>query len=470
MCWLVSSAVNNLLRLGIAFFLAAPLFKWAFVPAGETFAGSPWFFAVLLAVMGVAFGVIFIVQKAYNKLNMKTEEELLKISKTLSYYTDLVRDYKNGKEIRLFKMRGLINDDASENILKKGFKLREQTGRKAGSNVAVAAIVGVVVAFGVYVFIGMRGLAGLIGIDELVLYSGSFLILVQAIIGAIAVVSGLNYLNRSLKYYLDIVDAYVPEKDGKVKDFGEDFTIEFKNVSFKYDGSDGYAVKNLSLRIEKGEKVAIVGQNGSGKTTFIKLLSKVYHDYEGEIFLNGINLRDIDGEAYKKKFSIVFQDYATFSLSIAENVAADDTYDAERVERVARNAGLDEYLEEQQEGIRTILGRDFVEDGADMSGGEAQKLAIARAFYKDSECLILDEPTASLDPIAEAEFYKRFNSFAEGKTALYISHRLSSCVFCERILVFDKGRLIQNGTHEELLKSEDTKYYELWSSQVKYYV
>jgi len=460
---------------GVSIYLLAPFFPLVFVRTGTSFFGSPWFTVLVIAFIIAAAIIIFLFQRQFNRTLVKTREKLLGISKRMEYYTEILREYSNGKEIRLYDMKELISRDASETLIKEGNRIRRDDARKQGRNSAWTAIVGVVVSFGVYLLIGMKGLAGAFDISKLVLYSGTFLLLVQGIIALTDSISYSTVINRSIGYYYDIMDY--PAKHGLAKkrnlitekELPEGFVVEFDDVSFRYPSATDYSLRHISLTIRQGEKIAIVGQNGSGKTTFIKLLCKLYSDYEGTIRFNGIDIREIDDETYRRLFSVVFQDYKIFSFTVGENVAASEAYDGSAALSALDKAGVQDFLPGDS-GLSTYLGKDFEEKGIDISGGEAQKLATARAFYKNTECLILDEPTASLDPIAEAEFYNRFNSFSQEKTVLYISHRLSSCVFCRRILVFQDGQLAQNGTHEELLKKRDAKYFELWNAQVKYYL
>jgi len=208
--------------------------------------------------------------------------------------------------------------------------------------------------------------------------------------------------------------------------------------------------------------------NGSGKTTFIKLLCRLYDPTQGEILLNGINIQKYDYEEYLSIFSVVFQDFKLFALSLAENVAAGVEYDHALVEKCLQKAGFGGRLQELPDGILTPLYKELEENGVELSGGEAQKVALARALYKDAPFIILDEPTAALDPLAEYEIYSRFNEIIENKTAVYISHRLSSCRFCDDIVVFDRGQMVQRGRHEDLVKQQG-KYYELWETQAQYY-
>ena len=245
--------------------------------------------------------------------------------------------------------------------------------------------------------------------------------------------------------------------------------FEFHNVSFAYPETEQMILKNFSMKIESGEHLAVVGMNGSGKSTMIKLLCRLYDPTEGKITLNGIDIREFDYAEYLKLFAIVFQDFKLLAFPVGENVACSDEYDEERVWKCLEMAGVKERVEEFPKKLKQSVYKLYEKDGIDLSGGEEQKIAIARALYKDAPFVILDEPTAALDPIAESEIYSRFNEIAVNKTTVYISHRLSSCRFCSRIVVFDNGAVIQEGTHEELLENPAGKYSELWNAQAQYY-
>ena len=248
------------------------------------------------------------------------------------------------------------------------------------------------------------------------------------------------------------------------------YEVEFKDVSFKYPSSDLWALRHVNMKFKVGKRLAIVGENGSGKTTFIKLLCRLYDPQEGQILLNGIDIRKYRYDDYMSIFSVVFQDFQLLAQPLGANVAGSMDYDRGRVEKALIDAGFGDRLATMEQGLDTMLYKDLSEDGMEISGGEAQKIAIARALYKDAPFIILDEPTAALDPIAEAEIYEKFDAIAGDKTAIYISHRLSSCKFCDEIAVFHGGAVIQQGTHAQLLADESGKYHELWMAQAQYYV
>ena len=323
-----------------------------------------------------------------------------------------------------------------------------------------------------YIYVGAKAFIGVFGIGSFVLYRGT----VEKFIGAISMLgTRIGLLKENNKYlvefyrYLDLQDetnegTLVPEPDKN-----GNYSIEFKNVSFRYPGSEKYALKNVSFKFNIGEKLAFVGMNGSGKTTFVKLLCRLYEPEEGQITLNGVDVRKYDFNEYIKLFSVVFQDYAIFMYEIAYNVASEANPDKEKVEDCLRRVGMGDRIKELEKGVDTCVGKWYDVTGTDFSGGEIQKIAIARALYKDAPFIILDEPTASLDPLAEADIYARFNEIVTDKTAVYISHRLSSCRFCDKIVVFHEGEIIQQGSHDALVVDENGKYHELWHAQSQYY-
>lgn len=255
---------------------------------------------------------------------------------------------------------------------------------------------------------------------------------------------------------------------------GDSFTemtkgvIEFRNVSFRYPGTKELVLDHVSLKIEPSEKIAVVGKNGSGKTTLVKLLCRLYEPEEGEILWNGKNIREYDLKEWQKIFAIVFQDYSLLSLTLGQNVAASEQYEAERAKEVLQPAGFGERLNKLKKGLETVVYPEYEQDGVSFSGGEEQKIAIARAIYKGGQICILDEPTAALDPVSESRVYESFDEIVKGKTAVYISHRLSSCKFSDRIFVLDNGKIAESGTHEALL-SQNGLYAQLWQAQAQYY-
>lgn len=244
--------------------------------------------------------------------------------------------------------------------------------------------------------------------------------------------------------------------------------IEFKNVSFKYPNTDNYVLNNVSFTIKKGEKLSIVGDNGAGKTTLIKLLLRLYLPDSGSIFINGTNIENINYLDYAKLISVVFQDYQLFAFTVAENIAYNESQ-FPRISNVVKKIGIDKKIIDLPDGYDTFMSKEFSQSGIEFSGGEQQKIVIARALYKESSMVILDEPTSNLSPIAEYELYKDFDKIVEHKAVIYISHRMSSCRLCDKILLLDNGSVLEYGSHDELMRL-DGKYKTMFGIQASHYV
>lgn len=386
------------------------------------------------------------------------------------YHFNYMEDDKAAKDIRIFHQRdmiiGEIRDKARNpwmNILIKRSRLLQMY---FGANTIISTFIGGLT----YIVIGLRALKGYISLGNVSQGYSSIVILISSIQNLFVSMSQIISNNEYLKVLYEYIDLAGVSSQGEIIPKEQsNWTIEFHNVSFKYPSSEEYALKNVSFKITSNSQTAIVGVNGSGKTTMIKLLCGFYKPQEGYITLNGIKIQDYDRDAYLDLFSVVFQDFKIFAFPIGENVAASARYDERKVWQALKTAGLDEKTQSLSNQLNHYIYKNVDMDGTDISGGEEQKLAIARAFYKDAPFIIFDEPTAALDPVAEAEIYTKFNQIVGDKAAVFISHRLSSCRFCERIFVFDKGEIVQRGTHDELLQNSNGKYFELWSAQAQYY-
>ena len=249
------------------------------------------------------------------------------------------------------------------------------------------------------------------------------------------------------------------------------YEFKFENVSFRYPKAEKCALKNLNITLTAGKRLAVVGLNGAGKSTFIKLLLRLYEPTEGRILLNGVDIRSYSRADYYSIFSAVFQDVNIFAYPLSENVSMDtpENTDRKKAEQSLRDAGLGDKLESLSKGVDTELLKVIYDDGIDLSGGEKQKLALARALYKDAPVVVLDEPTAALDALAEASLYENFDKLIGGKTAVYISHRLSSTGFCDAVAMFKDGEMIEYGTHQSLLNAGGA-YAEMFRVQAQYYV
>lgn len=468
--WTTLQFTRGVLTTIISFIIIIPLLKVGFVRTGNTFFERPLFIVTIVAAIAVMAGVILIVASKINKSYLEANEKYAELDRIFYSFIDILGDYKTGKEIRLYKEQNLIDNITTQKILTDGeITLRKISMRTAKSS-SFIAILGALVGFGVYLFIGVKGLFGLFGIGSLVLYCGSFMQIISGIMMFANTLGKLKEILSLARDYFKILEAESTMIYGNRElDLTNGFEIEFNNVSFKYPKSDIYALKQINLKISNGEKLAVVGRNGSGKTTFIKLLCRLYDVDEGEILINGINIKEYTRDSLNKLNSIVFQDYKILSLTVADNISANDECDKDMLNSALDKANIKDRIEAMPQKEKTYLYKDLDKSGVEISGGEAQKLALARALYKDSPIVILDEPTAALDPIAENDIYSRFNSFVENKTAIYISHRLSSCAFCDRIAVFDNAELVETGTHNELI-SANGRYAELWNAQASYYL
>jgi ATP-binding cassette subfamily B protein len=426
----------------------------------------------------VALGALVLLTVVFTFRLRQREQEVLKDvfernpkgNSVIHYYYEYVQAGAAAKDIRIYAQQPAISGIMNQWLLGAPWpKFFHYEGTVSASTAATNALIGGCV----YLFIGLRALAGMYGVGSVLQYVGAVTTFVEHVTGLInecaSLVANTRYLDAAYTY-LDLPDDKYKGTLTTEKRSDNDYQIEFRNVSFKYPGTDTCALRNLSLKFTIGRRLAVVGMNGSGKTTMVKLLCRLYDPTEGEITLNGIDIRKYDYDEYISLFSVVFQDFKLFSLALGQNLAASRQVDGARAEICLEKAGFLGRLREFPRGLETCLYKDFDPDGVMVSGGEAQKIALARALYKDAPFIVLDEPTAALDPIAEFEVYSRFNDIIEDRTAVFISHRLSSCRFCDDIAVFHEGRLVQRGRHEELLADTGGKYAELWHAQAQYYV
>lgn len=382
-------------------------------------------------------------------------------------------DKERSIDIRMNKQQNLISAYWNKN---SSFGVHGPFSKAAQGKMGIYASLGVCITTlltgSIYVFTCLKAWGGAFDVGSITQYVGAATAMVDNIFmltGLIGVLeTNTYYLDKTFRF-LDIPNAMYQGSLTTEKRADRKYEVEFKDVSFKYPGSDIWALRHINMKFKIGKRMAIVGENGSGKTTFIKLLCRLYDPQEGQILLNGIDIRKYKYDDYMNIFSIVFQDFQLISQPLGNNVAGSMHYDRDRVEKALVDAGFGDRLASMEKGLDTILYKGLTDDGVDISGGEAQKIAIARALYKNAPFIILDEPTAALDPIAEAEIYEKFDEIAGDRTAIYISHRLSSCKFCDEIAVFHEGAVIQQGSHTTLVADVNGKYYELWNAQAQYY-
>jgi len=433
---------------------------------------------VLVVELNVFFAAVLFVFVACktvlsNKLRvvvMHFWDKLGIFNRQFRYLSSLMTDYRYGKDIRLYHMADLVcekseeyKDGARQYYVKQG----NQERRFYFAQNSVGFLQDLVI----YGFIVLCAFHGELSIGDLVFYiSAATNIVLHStdIAGRIVEMKRICQYGQPYKEFMQLEEA---DRRGNLPvPVCDAYTFKLQNISFRYPGSENDVLKDITLSIRPGEKISIVGLNGAGKTTLIKLLLRLYEPTEGTILLNGVDIRLYDYADYLKLFAVVFQDFRLLATSIRENIACtDETILQEQVWNALSMVGLDEKCGSLPKKENTQLLKHFYEDGIELSGGENQKLAIARAIYKDAPFVFLDEPTANLDPIAEYEIFSHFDRLVSHKTTVYISHRLSTCRFSDRVVVIDKGRIAENGTHEELIH-RDGLYRDMWNAQAQYYV
>ena len=453
--------------------LTVSLFK---AKSGNKVMDSWLWIPAILAVMILLGYVYYLLEKKENHVFAKWTEGTVWFNRTFQFFGhELYDNTRRAKDVRIYGQEKMAerefekmeaHNEEDNAYLNKMSSYKGFTYLAKGTGSALC-----------YLFVVTKAALGAFGTGSIVQYVGAFTELANHV-GFLM----LSYLeNRIYTEHLEKLFEYLDlpnnkyqgklpvEKNFFCNDGENDYEIEFRNVSFKYPGSDTYVLNHINTRLSIGKKQAFVGTNGAGKTTFVKLLCRLYDPTEGEILLNGIDIKKYDYEEYMSLFAFVFQDFKLFSFTLGQNIAANKNYDRNRVEECIKKVSFyDRYLA-MEEGLDTYLYQDISEKGLEISGGEAQKIALARALYKGTPMIVLDEPTAALDPFAEARVYEDFSLMVEHKTAIYISHRLSSCRFCDEITVFDSGRIVQKGTHTELVKDKTGQYFALWNAQARYY-
>lgn len=434
------------------------------------FIGSPWLSVIFVALVTGASFTNFKVMNYYNSKIRNIKMKKGPIDNRKRYYMDLLLTANTQKDLIMCDQYGILEEEMDTLVKEKKVLMKEEQKNQIAFMV-ILSVMSVLIAGSVYIFAGLRGYVGMITIGNVVTYSASITKITKAIYD---LVNQIGWMKTEMPYAVDFHDYMKLEKrkhEGCIpveKRRDDKFSVEFENVSFKYPGANEYVIKDLSLSFVIGTKLAIIGKNGSGKTTFIKLLGRLYDVTEGCIKVNGIDIRKYDYKEYCNLFAVVFQDFTVFDFPLGEVLACDNDVDEERAMDALHRAGLEERMSRLSDGLSTYVGKGFNENGISFSGGELQKIAIARAIYKDAPLVIMDEPTAALDPEAEAEVFEGFDKMVGRKTAIYISHRLASCKFCEDILVFDKGQVVQHGSHE-VLEKQDGMYQKLWNAQAQYY-
>lgn len=411
------------------------------------------------------------------KLNKKYSKKASELEKTFShesfnfkYYTDKMINIENHKSIRLFDESRILSKKIND-IYREFFRCRSNQTRnfqkRDSSSEAITNICCVII----YVFIVVKAFYGYISVGAVVTYAAAIIRLTKAVSEMVAEMAYTSMVNEYCAEYMEFMNLHDTEECRNT--FGkelEKIRIEFKNVSFRYPGTDHDIIKNLNmvLDMDKGKKVAIVGKNGSGKTTLIKVLCGFFMPTSGAVFVNGEQITNENRKKMYELLSVVFQDFNIFSFGIDENITIGEKPDWKKLKRTIELAGLKEKYDSLEKGGKTVVSKDIDGNGVNFSGGEKQKIAIARTLYKDAPFIIMDEPTSALDPVAECEIFEAYSKLIENKCAIYISHRLASCKMCDEIIVLDKGNVAERGNHKKLIQSGGL-YSTMWNAQAKYY-
>ena len=424
-----------------------------------------WLIFILIGIVGLRLWN----QSQIKKLNIQQWEERKRMNRENEYYSSLLTDFKYGKDIRLYACKDLLITKNKEYI-EDTYQYQIKINQKFKKLTIIDNLFNMINQLLTYGYVAYYFIQSYISIAQYSLYVTSintFISSSYSIFNSFLNIRQNTKMMSEFKKFMEIDATY---QEGNVKINPNDpIVLEFKDVSFAYPNTTEYVLRHINYRMEGQKKISIVGENGAGKSTFIKLLMRLYDPTEGEILLNGINIKEIPIQDYYALFSVVFQDYQLIGFNLGEQITSSDTFDEKKVLQILSEVQFNHKMENLQKGLATSMLKYFDDQGIELSGGESQKIAIARALFKDGKILILDEPTSALDPLAEYEIYSQFHKMTQGKLTFYISHRLSSCRFCDEIMVLEHGEIVQLGHHDKLILDEKGKYFEMFKAQAKYY-
>lgn len=431
---------------------------------------SPWVSVIVLIVILLNVFLGMISNTVFVRKMQIAFKSAVKFNRVYEYYIgNYLCDYQNGKDIRIYNQESVIKSEYNS-LLRQVKNLIQKIFLDHLFLSTLTTVTSVILSTITYLYIGLKALFGVFEVGNIVQYISSITRFSNGLSGVALQLSNFRENSFALQIYfkfMDLPEEKITNTENTVPT--KIHSIEFENVSFSYPGTNKNVLNKINLKLEEGQKIAIVGSNGSGKTTMIKLLCRLYAPTEGKIKINGLDISEFNDGKYKDFYSVVFQDYKLFSFELGQNVAANAEYNPKKVIQLLEAVEFDTRLMEMRDGLDTFLNKDFASEGVELSGGEAQKVALARALYKDAPLIILDEPTAALDPVSEYEIYSSFNRIVQNRTAIFISHRLSACRFCDKIIVLDDGYVVQFGSHNELVNDKKGKYFKLWDAQAQYY-
>lgn len=464
----IHTLITSLLSVLYALFFLLRLFLLSDSSRNNFFTSSFSMLALLL-LCGVQLALSSRINRRSTQKKIELNQGNDHSNSVANYLVNVMLEERRADDIRIGHLDHFLDvqfGKAMEHFLPMYLDFARFSAITDGKN----ALLSLLSNFAAYLVIGARALYGVLPIGDVLLYAGSVTRAMSDLQTFLATGSEFDYINSYLSTYEDFIAQPSMAYDGTLpiekRDDGQ-YEFAFHDVSFSYPGTNIPVLEHVTLSFAVDEKTALVGRNGAGKTTLIKLLCRLYEPTSGYITLNGIDIRKYSYKEYTQAFSVVFQDFHLFSLPLDENIAAGTEIDEAALQSSLAKVGLTECVQRLPQGTHTRLYNNNG-TGVDLSGGEAQRTAIARALYKDAPFVILDEPTAALDPIAEAEIYEQFSQMISGKTAVYISHRMSSCKFCDRIVVLDHGRIAEDGTHDTLLANHGI-YANLYETQAQYY-
>lgn len=458
--YLLSDFVSGFLTIIIAAISLGGFYKTLNQSVDIKILGERYFPLILLAALIILSVLLAIFRKKVEEKNEDDREEYSVKYKIYDFYMRLLSDYESLKQIKIFDEKPFIKRELNDKFVKDGLSLDRRVSVRTAFSQAMNEFLmtGINVLF--LLVLAVKAIGGLFGADALIIYYGAFKEIVDGIKLLIESVGYKKSIEPKIEILYDVIALKSESDEGKYIEESTENAIVAKNIYFAYPGTDKNALEEIDVTIKNGEKIAIVGENGSGKTTFINLLTGLYRPTSGEIFVNG---KTPTLENTSKEAGVVSQDFFLFSFMLGENVASSRDVDMKNAKLALETSGFgDKYP------LETYLYKDIDEDGVDVSGGEAQKIALARAIYGNKKLLLFDEPTSKLDPKSEMKVFESFNEVSKGKTAIFVSHRMSACKFADRIILFEKGKISAIGTHEEMIRGSE-RYRTMWEAQAKYF-
>lgn len=419
---------------------------------------------VIVLICGIILNIILVLLSY--KTQMKFYKDLLPMNYKYNYYLSVGTQVESAKDFRLFPIYNLITDKFQLFCKEMDKYFVKIECKDAIYNSLISIIKYIQMAF-IYTFVAIRTITRNLTISSFSLTVSSAIEFSSAVTNIIDASSNLIRATMYVKPMIELMEIK-EENNGKIKDIKSIDSIRFENVTFSYPNTNKIVLDNVSFEIKAKEKISIIGLNGAGKTTIVKLICRLYKPNSGTIYINNIPIDEYDFDSYINLVSTVFQDFKLFSYSIKENIKPGISEN--EAKKICCDINIANKIEELENKYDSVLYKTYDENNVELSGGQYQKIAIARALAKNASFLILDEPTSALDPLAEADIYQNFNELTAGKTAIYISHRMSSSVFCDKVLVLDGGKVVSFASHSELMKDENSLYYQMFMAQAKNYV